>query len=203
MPKLVDHEKRRERLAEAAWRIIRRHGLEEASVRRIAEEAGISFGTLRHYFSNHKELIDYAMQLVLERGRKRLQSLQLGGEPQRDIEALVGELLPLEGKGREETEVWLSYMGKAVSDSRIKRLSLSFRRAVSASLSSLLGKLAQHHRTAGAIDVELETKRLLALLDGLALQSAVYPDEMNADEIRKVIVYHLNGLLPERMFNQF
>jgi AcrR family transcriptional regulator len=48
MPKIVDHDKQRVLVAEAAWRIIRKNGMEQASVRNIAEEAGISVGSMRH-----------------------------------------------------------------------------------------------------------------------------------------------------------
>ena len=67
MPKIVDHDKQRLLVAEAAWRVIRRDGMEQASVRKIAEEAGISPGSMRHYFSTQSELLLYAMTLVSDR----------------------------------------------------------------------------------------------------------------------------------------
>ena len=50
MPIVVDPEERRRDLAEAVWRVVRRDGLERASVREVAREAGVSMGSLRHYF---------------------------------------------------------------------------------------------------------------------------------------------------------
>ena len=38
MPKVVDHEQRRRELGHAVWRVIRRDGVERASVRAVAEE---------------------------------------------------------------------------------------------------------------------------------------------------------------------
>lgn len=77
MPKLVDHDKQRVLVAEAAWRIIRRDGMEQASVRNIAEEAGVSVGSMRHYFSTQSELLRYAMNLVSERVSHRVQKCPL------------------------------------------------------------------------------------------------------------------------------
>ena len=46
MPKVVDHEERRRELAHAVWRVIRRQGVDRASVRTVALEAGWSPGAL-------------------------------------------------------------------------------------------------------------------------------------------------------------
>lgn len=47
----------RNHIMEASWRIIQRHGLAAASTRTIAEEAGVSGGTLYNYFDNHRQLL--------------------------------------------------------------------------------------------------------------------------------------------------
>lgn len=41
MPKIVDHEKRRKRIAKAMWKVILKKGMEGATVRNIAQEAGL------------------------------------------------------------------------------------------------------------------------------------------------------------------
>lgn len=67
MPKQIDHEKRRKEIAEATWRVILERGMEGASARNIAKEAGLSLGALRHYFSTQDELLVFAMKLVQEK----------------------------------------------------------------------------------------------------------------------------------------
>jgi AcrR family transcriptional regulator len=71
MPKLVDPDQRRSELALAVWTVIRRDGLQRASVRNVAREAGLSMGSLRHYFGSQSELLCFAMQLVGDRARCR------------------------------------------------------------------------------------------------------------------------------------
>ena len=63
MPKQVDHEKRRRQIAEATWRLISTEGIEQATVRKIAQEAGLSLGALRHYFATQDELLRFSMEL--------------------------------------------------------------------------------------------------------------------------------------------
>jgi AcrR family transcriptional regulator len=47
----------RRHIMEATWRVIANEGLTAASTRAIAEEAGISGGTLYNYFENHVQLV--------------------------------------------------------------------------------------------------------------------------------------------------
>lgn len=51
MPKVVDHERRREDLARAVWAVVARAGVDGATVRAVATEAGWSIGALRYYFA--------------------------------------------------------------------------------------------------------------------------------------------------------
>ena len=50
LPKIVDHEVRRQELVEAAWRVINRVGIDATTIREIAAESGYSTGSLAHYF---------------------------------------------------------------------------------------------------------------------------------------------------------
>ena len=56
VPKIVDHERRRQELVEAAWRVINRIGLEHTTIREIATESGYSTGALAHYFATNSSV---------------------------------------------------------------------------------------------------------------------------------------------------
>jgi len=75
MPKVVDPVERRRELAEAVWRVIRRDGIEGASVREVAREAELSTGSLRHYFGTQSELLTFAMRSVMQRIERRVAAL--------------------------------------------------------------------------------------------------------------------------------
>ena len=72
MPKLVDHDLRREEVAEAAWRVIGRDGIEGATLREIAREAGFTTGVIQHYFRDRDELLAFAARLISQQGSARL-----------------------------------------------------------------------------------------------------------------------------------
>ena len=48
MPKIVDHAQRRDEVALTACRVVAAHGFDQASMVRIAREAGYTTGMLAH-----------------------------------------------------------------------------------------------------------------------------------------------------------
>lgn len=57
MPKIIDHDKRREEIVEVATRLILKGGFEAATMRSIAAEAGFANGALKHYFPGKESII--------------------------------------------------------------------------------------------------------------------------------------------------
>lgn len=190
MPKIVDHEQRRRELAEAVWRVIRRYGIDGASVRTVAQEAGWSAGALRHYFRSQSELLDFAIDLAAERIRQRVGALELADDPRRAVEQLLSELLPLDDERRAENEVWLAFTARALIDPqlRVRHAEIDDElRAASQRAVGMLGLAAGRERA-------LEAERLHALLDGLALHGAMRPERLTRRRIVAVLRRHLDEL---------
>jgi AcrR family transcriptional regulator len=192
MPKVVDPAERRKDLAEAVWRVVRRDGLDHASVRNVAHEAGLSMGSLRHYFRAQSDLLIFAMRLVIERIDRRVTALDLPEDPRRAAEQVLAELLPLDAERRAENEVWLAFTARALVDPQL--------RALRDEGYDLLrdGCRRQVLRLAGpapaGLDVDLETDRLFALLDGLAVHAAMRPAQATPDRLTAVLARHLDDL---------
>jgi AcrR family transcriptional regulator len=72
MPKIVDHAARRDEIALVACRVVAEHGFENATVVRIAREAGYTTGMIAHYFDSKQEIILAALRLMLRRIEERL-----------------------------------------------------------------------------------------------------------------------------------
>jgi AcrR family transcriptional regulator len=190
VPKIVDHEQRRRELAEAVWRVIRRNGVDGASVRTVAQEAGWSAGALRHYFRSQSELLDFAIELAAERIRQRVGALELADDPRRAVEQLLSELLPLDDERRAENEVWLAFTARAPIDPqlRVRHAEIDDAlRAASLRALEMLGLPAGRVRA-------LEVERLHALLDGLALHGAMRPERIPPRRIVAVLRRHLDEL---------
>jgi AcrR family transcriptional regulator len=195
MPKVVDHEQRRRELAEAVWRVIRRNGVDGASVRTVAQEAGWSAGALRHYFRTQSELLDFAIELAAEQIRQRVVALELADDPRRAVEQLLSELLPLDDERRAENEVWLAFTARALIDPQLRERQAEIDdalRAASLRAVEMLGLPAGRERT-------LEAERLHALLDGLAIHAAMRPERLSPRRIVAVLRRHLDELERPRL----
>ncbi|WEZ71146.1 TetR/AcrR family transcriptional regulator [Bacillus altitudinis] len=89
--------------------MIKQEGLESASVRKIAVEAGISAGSMRHYFSTQQELFLFSMNLIQERVKERIAKLPLNGSTEENVFTLLEQVLPLDEERIFEMEVWQAF----------------------------------------------------------------------------------------------
>jgi len=195
VPKVVDPVERRHELVEAVLRVIRRDGLEQASVRNVAREAGLSMGSLRHYFASQSELMVFAFRTVIDRIEARLARLEPEPDPRRRAERVLAELLPLDDERRAENEVWLAFTFRAMVDPALRALRDEGYDALQAGCRAMLTDLS----AAGLAptDVPAETQRLHAWLDGLAVHAAMRPDLHTAESLTIAISHHLNALATE------
>lgn len=72
MPKIVDHDRQRELLLDACFRLFAEEGYEGTTMRRIAREAGVSTGTLYHYFPDKRALLSGLFDLWTRRDVVRI-----------------------------------------------------------------------------------------------------------------------------------
>ncbi|MDM5280576.1 TetR/AcrR family transcriptional regulator [Paenibacillus silvae] len=194
MPKIVDHDKQRVLVAEAAWRVIRRNGMEQASVRNIAEEAGISVGSMRHYFSTQSELLLYAMNLVSERVTSRIQRMTFNGPPMDDMKRLLLELMPNTDEKMAEMEVWYAFTAKSKTDSAFKKLADTVYNDIRRAVEIVITSLTKLNLFRPDLDQELEIERLYALVDGLAIHAVLRPDQVNGKLMDEALTLHLTSL---------
>ena len=195
MPKVVDAEARRRELGEAVWGVIRRDGLERASVRNVAGEAGLSMGSLRHYFGTQAELLAFAMGLVTERVQQRIEDLDLSGFGTREaVERVLAEVLPLDGERRAEAEVWLALTGRALVDPQLRALRDEADELLHGLCLRSVAALAEAGEAARGLDVGLEAERLYAVLDGLTVHAVTRPDRLSPGRATAVLARHLDSL---------
>ena len=169
MPKVVDHDERRERIAEAAWRVIEREGPDGANLRRIAREAGYTTGVVTHYFRDKRDLMAFAFGLVVERSTSRM----AGAAAEAGAEGALAQLLPLDEERRRETTVWLALMGASLSDPDLAaELRRRYRRAREATLPMFREALVE----AQAGDPNDVADELLAAVDGITVDALTDPE---------------------------
>lgn len=191
MPKIVDHETRRREIAAALWRVVRRHGVEGATVRAVAAEAGCSPSALRHYFVTQDELLTFTMRLVADGARARIVALPRVADPRRRAERVLSELLPLDDERRTENHVWIAFNARALVDPTIRAVRDGTYDAIRELCRELVAGLAP---AAAGARLDLLARELNVLLDGLALHAALRPDLWPPRQLRAVLRHHLDAL---------
>ena len=194
MPKIVDHDTRREEIAEALWRVVRRDGIRAASVRTIAAEAGWSAGAVRYYFPDQAGLLSFAMDLVSRRVTERVSALQPKGDPASVVLRYLEQVIPLDDERRAEFDVWLAFMAQAQAETGAGELHAHVDK-VHDDLRHLCESLLQSLKLRDDLDLRRESERLHALVDGLSLHAAIQPERTTPTRIRHILRHHLEALL--------
>jgi AcrR family transcriptional regulator len=193
-PKLIDHAERREHLATATWRVIRRDGVGGVSVRTVAAEAGLSNGSLRHVFGTQSELLVFALELVVDRVAARVAELPAQDSAVKMVEAVAAELIPLDHERRAEMEVYLALFTAANADADLRGPRDAAHQKMRDATRWMLDELAGRDALPVDTDLEVEAIRLHALLDGLAAHLVYEPPDANPEWARRVVVHHLRSL---------
>ena len=119
MPKHVAHDARRRELAEAACAVVARDGVDGATLRAVATEAGWSVGSMRYYFATKADLLVFALHYVSERIEERIGRQASDASALAALRAAVVELLPFDADRRREALVWLAFMARAGVEPRL------------------------------------------------------------------------------------
>jgi len=195
VPKIVDPEQRRTAIADAALTVIARDGIEHATLARVAAEAGLVVGSVRHYIPTQARVIESAMDRLVERVTQRLHAL--GDARPQDARAAdaLAQLLPLDAARREEAAVGIALA--AASRTRPELAPAADR--LHTSTRALVRAVLRHGRETGRLlaegaDLDLETERLAALLDGLAHAAITTPDRADSALLTSVLDHHLAHL---------
>lgn len=191
MPKIVDHDNRKKAIAEATWQVILEQGMKGATVRNIARKAGLSLGALRHYFSTQEELLIYAMDLVKERVAERVEKIALKNLPPKEmVLQMLLEIVPTNETTRAEMEVWLEF----VLYFRNKGNRESQNDGILEGIQKLLDSLDRAQFLKKEIDKDLETERLCALIDGLAIHTILNPTRLTKERIISILAQHIDEI---------
>jgi TetR/AcrR family transcriptional regulator, transcriptional repressor of bet genes len=122
MPKIVDHDKRRDDIALVACRVVAEHGFDQATIVRIAREAGYTTGMVAHYYDTKQEIVIAALRLILRRIEERLTRPVGEGEAAPDLLTLLTEALPVDEHRFIECAFWTAFWGQVSADKKLKRI---------------------------------------------------------------------------------
>lgn len=199
VPKIVDPDARRREVVDAVLRIIAVDGLERASLREVADEAGLAVGSVRHYFAGSEELLTFTFASVVDRIAARMEDslpaveAAAPGSPARRaaVLTLLGGVLPLDEERAVEACAWMAFRNAARIRPFLSAEADRSHRQVAAAAGRVVAALIPEEPQETLV---LEAERLLATLDGLCMHALLQPAWMTADMCTGVLERHLDGL---------
>lgn len=190
MPKLINHQERKQHIAQAVWAVLAREGVRGVSVRTVAAEAGISTGSLRHVFPTLNDMMLYSLDYS---GQKFLASLT-SRKVIDHLEDLLFDFLPTSNESRMYSEVGVGMLAEASNIPGAARMLQQQETELSYTYSFILTQLKAHGRIRSDIDVQYETDTLVSLLFGVHVSYMLSNQTASDQELQAPLKMHLASL---------
>ncbi|MEQ9519585.1 MAG: TetR/AcrR family transcriptional regulator [Parvibaculum sp.] len=170
MPKKVNHIERRKLFAKAAIAVIAEKGLENLRLVDIAREAGLTTGSLTHYFNDKDQVIAAALDQVIETA-----FAQTGGNRTNDsLAAGLAAFLPLDEESHAASRVWIAFFSHSLGRPSLSDVHrLYYEEFVETLVTALKNTPALKARSSAELtDI---ANLLIALVDGLLVRATLDP----------------------------
>jgi AcrR family transcriptional regulator len=191
----MSYDERRNEVAQAAWQVIVREGLDRTSMRAIAQELGSSTGVVTHYFRDKDALILFALERVFEHV---LADMKIAAQGQPGIEGLAQMIctaLPLEMSDKDDWKVWVAFLGYSIGREHLVQEHRKRYDLLRQIIAQELADLQAAHLIRADIDLMLEANAIVALVDGIGTGSVIYPEQFSAEQQQYLVRRHINVLL--------
>ncbi|MGH3432137.1 MAG: TetR/AcrR family transcriptional regulator [Thermocrispum sp.] len=168
----------RQRIVDAALRLVAQHGVPAATMRGIALEAGVSTGAVTHYFEDKAEVMAAVLHANTSLIARRIATAVEGKQSLAAVEAVAEALLPVDDEMLECWTVLISFWGHPAARRFVvdEGTSLGFA-AIRRFMITLLQQAADSGELPAGVDVEHEAERILALVGGVGLMAGGFQQE--------------------------
>lgn len=185
----VDHEARRATLSHAVVELVAKDGLEAVSVRRVAAAAGVSIGTVQHYFPTKDAMLLHAHELVNAEVSARAEAAAGNApSPRNALRAIILAVLPTDEESARIVRVFTAFETRAIHAPALAERA----RAADDELHQAFEHLLH---LGGAANPRRNAIATMALLGGLC--HLLLLDECSASDAADVVDAHLESMLPD------
>lgn len=183
-------ERRREDLIAAALDLIAEGGTEAATVRAIAERAGVTPGLIRHYFDGKEELILAAYRALMERLTEDAAAVLDGApaEPRARLAAFVRAAVTPPVVDARALGLWAGFIHRVQADAAMRAVHRESYLAFRDRLEALIAEC-------GVVDARAAAIACNAVIDGLWLEGSALPDAFDEAELERIAVASVGAIL--------
>jgi len=170
-------------------------GYERVTVRDVAKTAGVSTGTIVHYFGDKDTMLEAALlDKVQDTGiafRAALTGAQTAWER---LERLVTASVPETEEVRDEWRLWLTFWGEVTRNDRLRAVSERQHRRWTRFLARIIAEGSASGEFA-MVDPDITATQVAALIDGLAIQTTLQNPALSPVQMRQICLGALQQLL--------
>lgn len=192
MPKRVNHHERKLEIAEAALQMIHQNGIAKTTLREIAKEVGLSLGSVQYYFPKQEDLYEFTMELLYKRTEDRIQNVL--AKDQSAFENAVSMLTQMvqvqDAQQRMENDIWAQICFMPNKSPEYEQLKNRFHQFVVTFVEEVT-EMLHDEQCLHSQRIEAESKTLSFFMDGLMLNTIIYPDYYNEQIVKEQIREYL------------
>lgn len=172
----VDVARRKRQIANACSRIIAENGLEAASLRAIAHELGCTTGVITHYFRDKNAMLNFVLEEIGGRIFEHISTPDLRHQSVEECIAFVLKMLPNSPEQASWWKVWLAFMATSLGDRKFATDHHHLYSKLRDDWQQVIGGLIANEVISPFDKTADEAAALLALIDGIGIQSLISPD---------------------------
>lgn len=177
----------RERILDAAAKLIATQGFHTVRVADIAQECGVSTGTIHYYFPTRDDVLTAALHHYAERMFARLEgALNHLDDPAQRLRYLIDSQLPTNPDVRDEWSVWVQFWTEAMLIPALRPA----HNQLYGRWRSIVHEVVERAVDAGLIpgvDPSTATIRFTTLLDGAAIQLLTHAPDADVERVRVLL----------------
>lgn len=197
MPKKVDHELRRRKLAEATFELISKSGLSGLTLTKVAEELGSSIGAIAHYARTRDDLLLLAGDYSVEVGTALAETTLKKYKGVEALRRLLYDTLPTTELRSNAWLIWLDFCERANArkDTRMRGILLERHKGYSKWFSDRIEDAKKAGEIAPDIDAGRMALNALVLVEGIGIMILVRGHSFSAKAQRRMIDDWIAGML--------
>jgi AcrR family transcriptional regulator len=193
VPAPVDHEARRQHVAQVAAELVVARGVEALTVRNLADALGFSTAVVSHYFTDKQDLLLVTYRVAGGRRGAGGEAAEARGGQR--LKRCLEALLPLDDERRSDWYLFYAFWGTAMSRPELAAEQRAHVQSARGRIERVLaGECAAGVRTA-RYDKAATARRLLVLVHGVAAQAMFDPEDWPASRQRRFLSAELKVLL--------
>lgn len=192
--KRESEEARRDALILAAMDLVAEGGPQAATVRAIAERAGVTPGLIRHYFTSKEELTRAAFRRLMEWMTRDSSAALLSGDlgPKARLAAFVSASLRPPVVDPKRLGLWAGFLNALRTDPAMRDIHEQGYRAYRDILEALIAQLP---RETDAAQSRRDAIACNGVIDGLWLEGSALPDGFAPGELESIGLAAVSAIL--------